>query len=351
VLAVRYFPVTHRISKLAPHQKETRLINRRNFIAAAVPVTGAFGAQLAWSQPAIDKPAKIIVGFPPGGVADTTARLIAEQLRGSYAPSVIVETKSGAGGRIAVQHMKTAEPDGSTMLLMPSSNVTIYPHVYKALAYAPADLAAVTSVASLSFVLSLSSAVPATVRTAADFVAWAKANPKDANYGTGLPGGTPHLLGVALARAAGVNLNHVPYKGGGPLASDLLGGQVQAGIHALPEALPHHQAGRLRIIALSGQERSAQLPNVPTFLEGGFKDVYGVETLGVMVPAGTPAPIVERLNAAVRAAMRTRPVIEGLEKLSFTVEGEAPAEFAKRLKDGHERWRPIVVASGFTAND
>jgi tripartite-type tricarboxylate transporter receptor subunit TctC len=154
-----------------------------------------------------------------------------------------------------------------------------------------------------------------------------------------------------LGRAAGVQLNHIPFKGGAPLVSDLLGGQIQAGVNVLPEVLPHHQAGKLRILAVSGAKRSRFLPNVPTFAESGFKDVAADEYFAVFAPAKTPPDVLAKLNAAVRTALIAKPLIDGLEKLSFEVEGQSSADFSKIVKAELDRWGPVVKASGFTSEE
>ena len=309
-------------------------------------------APLAQAQTVIDKTARIVVGFPPGGEADTIARLLAQQLSGSYAPTVIVENKAGAGGRIAAQAVKAGDADGSQFLLTPASILTIYPHVYKKLGYDTlSDFTPVSTVASVPFAFSVSSAVPASVKTVADYVTWVKANPKDANYGSPAAGATPHFVGVMLGRAAGVQLNHIPYKGGAPLVGDLLGGQVQSGVNVLPEVLPHHLAGKLRILAVSGAKRSRFLPNVPTFAESGFKDVAADEYFAVFAPAKTPAPVVAKLNAAIRTALKAKPMIDALEKLSFEIEGHSQADFARLVRTELDRWGPVVKASGFSSEE
>lgn len=324
---------------------------RRHLIATAALAAAAFTA-LAQAQTAIEKTTRIVVGFPPGGAADAVARLLADQLRGSYAPTVIVDNKAGAGGRIGAQAVKSGDADGSQFLLTPASILTIYPHVYKKLGYdSLADFTPVSTVASVTFAFSVSSAVPASVKTVADYVAWAKANPKEANYGSPAAGATPHFVGTMLGKAAGLQLNHIPFKGGAPLVSDLLGGQIQAGVNVLPEVLPHAQAGKLRILAVSGAKRSRFLPNVPTFSESGFKDVAADEYFAVFVPAKTPPDTVAKLNAAIQKALKARPLIEGLEKLSFEVEGQSPAEFGKIVKSELDRWGPVVKASGFSSQE
>jgi tripartite-type tricarboxylate transporter receptor subunit TctC len=326
----------------------TRLLARMAWGLLAVTAV----APLVQAQTAIDKTTRIVVGFPPGGAADTIARLLAQQLSGSYAPTVIVENKAGAGGRIAAQSVKAGDADGSQFLLTPASILTIYPHVYKKLGYDTlTDFTPVSTVASVPFAFSVSSAVPASVKTVAEYVTWIKANPKEANYGSPAAGATPHFVGVMLGRSAGVPLNHIAYKGGAPLVGDLLGGQVQSGVNVLPEVLPHHVAGKLRILAISGAKRSRFLPNVPTFAESGFKDVAADEYFAVFAPAKTPAAAVTKLNAAIRTALKAKPMVDALEKLSFEIEGEAQADFAKIVKAELDRWGPVVKASGFSSED
>jgi len=331
------------------------MLNRRHLLASAAliaAVTSAAYMPFAHAQTVIHKTARIVVGFPAGGAADAVARLLADQLRGHYAPTVIVDNKAGAGGRIGAQAVKAGDADGSQFLLTPASILAIYPHVYKKLGYdSLADFTPVSSVAAVTFAFSVSSAVPANVKTVADYVAWVKANPKDANYGSAAAGATPHFVGTMLGRAAGVQLNHIPFKGGAPLVGDLLGGQIQAGVNVLPEVLPHAQSGKLRILAVSGAKRSRYLPNVPTLAESGFKDVEASEYFGVFVPAKTPPDVVAKLNAAIQKALKAKLMIDGLEKLSFEVDGQSPAEFDKIVKSELHRWGPVVKASGFSSEE
>ena len=328
------------------------MLNRRHLITAGALAAASAFAPLAQAQTTLAKPARILVGFPAGGAADAVARLLAQQLTGTYAPTVIVDNKPGAGGRIAAQTFKTADADGTQMLVTPASILTIYPHAYKKLGYdSLADFTPVGSAAKVSFAFSVSSAVPASVKTMADYVTWAKANPKEANFGSPAAGATPHFVGVMLGRAAGLDLNHIPYKGGAPLVSDLLGGQVQAGVNVLPEVLPHQQAGKLRILAVSGAKRSPYLPGVPTLAESGFKDVAADEYFAVFVPSKTPVDVVAKLNAAVNQALKAKPLIAAMEKLSFDVEGQSQAEFAQIVKSELAKWGPVVKASGFSSED
>ncbi|MEN9905751.1 MAG: hypothetical protein RLZZ555_2316 [Pseudomonadota bacterium] len=327
------------------------MLNRRHILALAASIT-ALGAPLAQAQTVIDKPLKIVVGFPAGGATDVLARLLADQLRGSYAPTVIVENKPGAGGRLAAQTVKAGDADGSQILMTPASILTIFPHAYKKLGYDTlADFTPVSTVGTVSFALSVSSSVPASVKTLGDYISWAKANPKDANYGSAAAGATPHFVGVMLGRAAGADLNHIAFKGGAPLVADLLGGQIQSGVNVMSDVLPHANSGKIRILAVSGAKRSRYLPNVPTFAESGYKDVAAEEYFAVFAPSKTPAPVVAKLNAAIRTALKAKPLTDGLEKLSFEVGGEPQAEFAQLVKSELGRWGATVKASGFSSDD
>lgn len=329
------------------------MFHRRRFMAgAALAALSGPGALWAQAQPALAKPARIVVGFPPGGSADLMARALAQQL-GSYAPSVLVENKPGAGGRIALETLKHAEPDGSTLVVTPSSMVALYPHVYKKLSYDPLkDFAPAGFMASFSFVLVVGPLVPAQVKTVVDFLAWCRANPKLAAYASPGNGSTPHFAGVALGRASQVELTHVAYKGGAPAMNDVLGGQIAANMAVISNALPLLQTGKLRALAVTGAARSAALPEVPTLAEAGYPDVQVTESFGVFLPAKAPPELTARLNLALREALKTRAVQEVLSKASFDAMPVAsPAEAGRMLKVEFERWGAIVKASGFTPED
>lgn len=328
------------------------MLNRRQFVRSGTAAVASLPAGLLAQTPALAKPARIVVGFPPGGSADLMARALAQQLAG-YAPSVIVDNKPGAGGRIALEALKNAEPDGSTLVITPSSMVALYPHVYKKLSYDPLkDFTPVAMMASFPFVLTVGSLVPAQVKTVAEFLAWCRANPKLAAYASPGNGSTPHFAGVALARAAQMDLTHVAYKGGAPAMNDVLGGQIAANMAVISNALPLLQTGKLRALAITGAVRSPALPEVPTLIESGYRDVLVTEWFGVFLPARAPADLSVRLNAAVRDALGTRAVQEVLAKASFDAAPPAsPAEFGRMLKAEIDRWGAIVKASGFTPED
>ena len=304
-----------------------------------------------WGQ-VISKPLRVIVPFPAGGGTDVLARIVAEKLRGGYAPSVIVENRVGASGRVGVEAVKNAEPDGSTLLFTPDFLITVYPHSFRKLSYDPvADFAPVAIVARSQLALAAGSALPANVRTASDYVAWAKANPKNAFFATTSAGGTPHFVGVMLARAGGVALSPVHYKGGAPALQDLLGGQIPVSINPVGELLPYVKSGKIRVLATTGAQRSSFLPDVPTMVEAGYADVVVQAWLGFLAPSRTPQDTVAKLASAIEAAAKSPDVTQNMEKFGMQAAPSGPAAFATTIKTDLERWAPIVKASGFTAED
>ncbi|WP_167784688.1 Bug family tripartite tricarboxylate transporter substrate binding protein [Ramlibacter rhizophilus] len=325
-------------------------MDRRQFVAAAAAV-GAFGITRTAAAQASGN-AFIFSGFPAGGMGDQVARPLAERLRGKYAANVLVEAKVGAGGRIAVEHVKRASPDGLTILQIPSSPMALYPNTYRKLTYDPlADFIPVTSTVTYTFVLTAGPGLPAEVRTLADFLKWAKANPKQASYGIPAAGSALHFTGMMLEKASGVPLQAVPYKGGAPLLADVLGGQIPVSISVLGEVLPHVRSGRLRALAVSSGQRSPFLPDVPTMAEQGFKDIAVQEWLGWFVPARTPAETVQRLNTLVREAMQAPEFVEALGRNGLQPLHQSPEEFARMVRADLQRWGPIVKATGFSAEE
>jgi tripartite-type tricarboxylate transporter receptor subunit TctC len=244
--------------------------------------------------------------------------------------------------------VKDSSADGAVLLLTPASTMVLYPHVYKTLAYdSVKDFAPVTPVCIAQFALSVGPAVPGDVKTVEHFVRWCKANPDRAAYGSPGAGTMVHFAGMMFAKAAGIELTHVPYKGGAPLVQDVVGGQIACGFNALPR----DNTGRLRILATTGATRSPYLPDVPTFKEMGYEDVEVQEHFGVFVPAKTPAAVIVTLNAAIRQALDTPEVKDGLAQFAFVPASMAPESFAAMLKADIERWGAIVKASGFTAEE
>jgi len=208
----------------------------------------------------------------------------------------------------------------------------------------------VTTVCSFVFAVSVGPAVPDSVKTVAELMQWAKANPKQASFGSPAAGSMPHFTGVLLGRAAGVELTHVGYKGGAPAIQDLIGGQIPMSVNVLSEALQLHKAGKLRILATTGPQRSPYLPEVPTLREAGF-DLEATEWFGLFVPAKTSIETVTKLNAAVRDALKSKQVIDGFAKFAFEPVGDSPSDFAKRVRFAYDRWGPVVKSTGFKAEE
>jgi tripartite-type tricarboxylate transporter receptor subunit TctC len=300
---------------------------------------------------ALKKPVHIIVGFPAGGGTDVIARILADRLRGPYASTVLVENKPGAAARIAVEYVKNAEPDGSVMLFTPDFPITVYPHSFRSLNYdSLRDFTPVAPAAKSMLTYNVGPAVPEGVKTLAEFVAWCKANPGKASYGTTAAGGTPHFVGMMLASAAGVAMTPVHYRGGAPALQDLIGGHVPASVNPVSESMTQAKAGTIRMLAVTGSRRSPFLPDVPTMVEAGYNVV--VESwLGVFVPSKTPAEVVDALGAAIGEAVKSPAMIENLAKVGNEPRFQTPAEFAATVKADVARWGPVVKASGFIAED
>jgi tripartite-type tricarboxylate transporter receptor subunit TctC len=277
---------------------------------------------------------------------------VAEGLKGgSYAKVAVVENKAGAGGQIAVQSMKGAPTDGSVILQTPASMLMIYPHIYKKLAYDPfVDVTAITMACTFDFAWAVGPAVPAAVKTVPEVLAWCKANPTMANFGSPAAGSVPHFIGVLLGQSAGIELKHVAYRGTQPAIQDLVAGQVQAVSGPVGEFLQQAAAGKIRILGVSGKTRSRFAPDVPTYIEQGLKDMYFSEWFGFFAPGGTSAPVIMSANTALRAALAQKDVIEGLAVMGLEAMSSTPEELAARLKADHDNWGPIVKKIGFTAD-
>ena len=324
---------------------------RRRLIIAAAAAAGMPLGFPAWAQTTV-KNVRVIVPFPAGGGTDVLARLIAEKLRGTYAPAVIVENRVGASGRTGVEAVKNAEPDGTTLLFTPDFLMTVYPHSFKKLSYDPLkDFVPIAIVASSGLALAAGPALPAEVKTVKEYLAWAKANPKQASYATTSAGGTPHFVGVMLAQASSVELTPVHYKGGGPALQDLIGGQVPVSVNPIGELLPQLKSGKVRVLAVTGAKRSKFLPDVPTMTESGFPSIVLSPWLGFFAPARTPADVVKRLSNGINDAVQSGDTQQSLLKFGMESAAATPVGFAEIMRQDIEKWRPIVKASGFTAED
>jgi tripartite-type tricarboxylate transporter receptor subunit TctC len=310
--------------------------------AAAIP-TLVPGPALAQAP---EQTVRIVFPFAAGGSGDALARLIAEHLRSALDQPVIVENRTGAQGRLGVQAVKAAAPDGKTILLTPVAPMSVYQHVYKALAYDPiADFAPVSQVATFDFAIAIGPQVPAS--SLKDLVAWVKANPAQGGYGTPGAGALPHFFAVSFAKAAGLDLRHVGYRGSAAALTDLVAGQIPIVFTTTSDVLEQHKAGRIKVLATSARARSPFLPDVPTFKEAGF-DIEGSGWYGVFVPAGTPAETMARLGSAVAGAVQSPQVKERLLAFGLVPTGTSAAELARIQQADSALWAPAVKASGFT---
>ena len=324
-------------------------MQRRTFLHAGAALGGAAALPaLAQGSPNIF----VWSGFPAGGLGDQVSRPLIDVMRPKYPQNFVYDSKPGAGGRIAAEHVKRAAPDGNNLLQTPSSVIVLQPHVFKKLPYDTlADFTPVAPLCAYTSVFTGGPGLPAEVRTVADYLRWARANVKDANYGVPATGSTLHLAGAMLEKQTGIDLRAVAYKGGGPLLTDLLGGQVPVSFNVVSEVLPHIRSGKLRALAVTAPARWSALPDVPTLTELGYREVAFLDWLGWYGPAGLPAAKVAQLNAAVNEALDSatmRDVIarNGLEPLKM-----APAPFAAMVRQNHGYWARVVQATGFKPED
>jgi len=316
-------------------------LTRRLLHAAVFTLLAPLALLSAHAQ---DKPTlKIVVGFPPGGSADTLARLIGEQLRDQYA-SVVVENRPGAGGRIALQQVKRAAPDGQTVIVLPSGPMVLFPHVYKKLDYdAVNDFTPVSLIANFQFGVVAGPASQA--RTVGDMVKSAKAQPGAASYGTPGLGTLPHFMGVLFEQQVGAQLNHVPFQGGGPANTALLGGHIHYKFDVVSETAELHRTKKVRILAVTGATRDPQVPEVPTLKESGI-DMVATAWFAMYGPAHMNPAVRDRLSQAVGAAVKSPALRERLLGLGYEPVGSTPAELAAAQAADLKRWQAPIKATG-----
>ena len=326
-------------------------ISRRQFVQAAGSASALLSAGMTGQAQAqsVDT-VKILCGFPAGGTSDATARRVATKLTGDYAKAAVVDNKHGAGGRIAIEQLKLAPADGNTLLLTPYSMLAVYPHIYSKLSYDPmVDLIPVSLGASFSLALAVGPLVPDTVKTVADFVAWCKANPSKAAYGSPAAGSTPHFAGAVLEKITGVEMRHVAYRGSVPGVTDVVGGQIASMFTPVGDFLQFQKAGKLRILATTETKRTAFTPDVQTFTEAGFPQINWNEWFAFYAPAKTPASVVQALSVSIQKALKQPDVVDSLAGFGLVAGGSSPEDLGKATRFELNRWAPIVKQIGFTA--
>jgi len=320
------------------------MLTRRAFVAAA----GTLVTHLAFAQDYPARPVRIIVPYPPGGATDVLARLIATRLEQELKQSFVIDNRGGGASQVGTQAIATAPPDGYTIGLIDSA-FTINPGLFAGkLPYDTLkDFAAVSLVATAPLVLVAHPSLG--VKTPQELVALAKRKPGGISFA--LPGlGTPvHLAFEQLRQVAGIELVAVPYRGAGPSIADFIAGQVQATFATVPSILEHVRGGRARALGMVG-ERSPLLPDVPTMAEAGLADIDAALMFGIVVPAATPATILNRLSEAAVAAVRTQPLRGRLEELGYVPVGSTPDEFRTRIMADIAKWSRIIAAGNIRPN-
>jgi tripartite-type tricarboxylate transporter receptor subunit TctC len=319
----------------------TRLLHAAS-LAAALSVFGLPAA----AQDYPDRPINFIIPFTPGGGADTIGRIVADKVSQILKQPVVVENRPGAGGNIAAELVAKAKPDGYTVL---QGNIahSMSPALYKDVAYdVTKDLEPVTQLGSTAYIVAVHPDVPA--KTFQELVELARSKPGELNYASSGAGGPSHLAMELLKSELGIDLVHIPYKGGAPALTDLLAGEVQVALLSIPTALPLMEAGEIRGLAVTSLKRSPIVPDLPTVAESGVPGYEGAPWYAVMVPAGTPQPIIEKLYESFSEALADPEVDARMREQGFDVAATTPAEFRDYLNAEIAKWKEAVEVSGTT---
>jgi tripartite-type tricarboxylate transporter receptor subunit TctC len=317
-------------------------------IFAAIGLVTAAAAPVALAQGAGDYPNKVvtmIVGFPPGTATDSVGRILAERLAARLGKPFVIDNKPGQGGSIGAAAAAKAAPDGYTLLLSATAPLAVNPHLYSKLPYdASRDFAPIGLHSWLPYALVVNA--NSTIKTFQDLRTQATADPGKLNYATIGNGTTSHLLMTMLMQRTGMKMNHIPYKGSGQSQADLIGGQVDMTFDTMVSVMPHVKAGKLRALAVSTKERSKFAPEIPTLHELGVTGFDGGAWLGMLAPAGTPKPIIDKLNHELNAILDEPDTQKRLLVLGAEILKSTPEEFAKHIKSEHEKWGKLVRESG-----
>lgn len=337
-------------NSMAPWRKRSAIA-----IAIAIAVVGvvSFWMMLGTSvmsalAQAADYPSRqiqVVVPFPAGGSADYFARGIFNRLGPAVGHPIVIENKAGAGGMIGAKAVINAPPDGYTLLVSAVASVLVPPNLSTPPAFDPLkDLTAITGIGTVPAVLVVKPALG--IKTFAELLAYAKANPGKINFGYG-QGTTPHLVGGLFQQETGIQLSFIPYKGGAQAVADMLGGHIHMNIGTSATLRPLARDGKLRALAVTGKTRMPELPEVPTMVEGGYPNVTSAIYYGLLGPAGLPAEIVKRINDGANASLKSPELIARMAQLGFEPQGGSPQDFGQLFVVEREKWLPIVKATGF----
>ncbi len=315
----------------------------RLLAAAAALLVAPFSAYAADTYPT--RPVRFVVPFAPGGSTDTLARSIAIKMSESMGQQIVVDNRSGGNGNIGMDIVAQAPPDGYSIVLGYIANLAIGPHLYNKLPFDPVkSYAPITLLAESPNILVAHPSLP--VKSLKELIAYAKAHPGKLNFGSASVASVGHLTGIMLNQMAGIDLQHVPYKGSGQAVVDVVGGQIQLMFSGMSSVMPHIKAGRLKALAVTGAKRSPAAPDVATIAESGFPGFSATAWYGVLAPAKTPRPIVKRLHDEVLRALAQPDVKQRLETVGFEIVGSTPEYFGDYIKTEIRKWEKVVKASG-----
>jgi tripartite-type tricarboxylate transporter receptor subunit TctC len=325
---------------------QTKVPGRREMVwrqiqAALLATALGFAAPAALAQAYPAKPVRLVVPFAPGGVTDTSARVVADRLGARLGQAVVVENRPGASGNIGTQQVAQAAPDGYTLLLGFDGTMAINPWVFAKIPFDTLrDFDPVTKLGDATLILAAHPSLAA--NDVRELIALAKEEPGTLAYGTSGTGGTPHLAGELLNQRAGIALVHVPYKGGGPAITDAVGGQIPLVFTAVAGAQQYVKSGRLKALGVPSAKRSASLPDVKTFVENGLEGFVVDSWVGVLAPAKTPRQVIERLRQEIAAVLAEPEVRERYAVLGIEPVGNTPGEFAAQIREDLARWEKVV---------
>jgi tripartite-type tricarboxylate transporter receptor subunit TctC len=296
------------------------------------------------------KPVKIIVAFPPGGGTDIVARLLAQRLGEAWGQAVIVENRAGASGTVGTEAAARADPDGHTLFMATMGNMTANQHLYPRMTVDPLRaFAPITKVVDVHFVFLANPALPA--KGVQELIELAKKRPGEIAYSSSGPGGAPHLAMELFKRRAGIDVQHVPYKGSGPSFNDLIGGRVMLTMDSLVQSLPHIKAGRLKALAVLGPRRTALLPEVPTIAESGLPGYALTNWFGLLAPAATPKQVLAQLNGDVLRILKQEDLQKKIADLGADVVGNSAEEFGAAMRAESAQWAEVIKAAGIRVEE
>ena len=307
-------------------------------------VFGVLGASLAQAQDWPAKPVRFVVPFPPGGATDVAARVVADKLSRALGQQFVVENRAGASGAIGTTEVARAAPDGYTILFAADPVTTLHLVLNNVQYDIQRDFVAVTQVTTQPLAIAVHALVPA--KTIQELIALAKANPGKFSFGHSGTGSGQHLTGELFKKLAGIDMQHIPYKGGAPAVQDLVAGQIPVAVLGSTPLIPYHKSGRIRILAFTSKDRFPTLPEIPTLHESGFPGFDTGQWLGLLAPRGTSANVVNRLYAETRKALQLEDVKERLMQAALLPVGSTPKEFESLIREDVERWTKLAADAG-----